>query len=56
MVNTFDDAIEGCKGGVAVLDDHIFASPLLGYVNAADNKCGTGNGNIGSGPLVPAFR
>lgn len=52
MFNTFDDAIDGCKGGVAVLDDHIFASPLLGYVNAADNKCPNGgNGNIGSGPL-----
>ena len=50
MFNTFDDAIAGCKPGVAVLDDHIFASPLLGYVNAADNKCGTGNGNIGAGP------
>jgi quercetin dioxygenase-like cupin family protein len=53
MFNTFDDAIAGCKGGVAVLDDHLFASPLLGYVNAADNKCGTGNGNIGSGPAKP---
>jgi hypothetical protein len=53
MFNTFADAIEGCKGGTAVLDDHLFASPLLGYVNAADNKCGNGNGNIGSGPLKP---
>jgi len=53
MFNTFDDAIAGCKGGAAVLDDHLFSSPLLGYVNAADNKCGGGNGNIGSGPLKP---
>jgi len=53
MFNTFTDAIAGCKGGVAVLDDHLYASPLLGYVNPADNKCGTGRGNIGSGPAKP---
>ena len=29
------------------------SSPLLAYVKAADNKCGTGNGNIGSGPIPP---
>ena len=34
-----------------MVDDHIWNSPLLGYVNAPDNKCGTGNGNIGSGPI-----
>jgi quercetin dioxygenase-like cupin family protein len=59
MVNTFDDYIAKCQTGVAVLDDHLFASPLLGYVNAADNKCPNGgNGNIGSGPIAagtPAF-
>ncbi len=58
MVNTFDDYIAGCKTGAAVVDDHIWASPLLGYVNPADNKCGTGTGNIGSGPIpagTPAF-
>ena len=59
MVNTFDDRIGAkCETGAAVLTDGIFASPLLGYVNAADNKCGTGTGNIGSGPLkdgAPAF-
>ena len=53
MVNTFDDVIAKCQGGAAVVDDHIWASPLLGYVNPADNKCGTGSGNIGSGPLPP---
>ena len=53
MFNTFDDAIAGCMGGAVVDDDHIWASPLLGYVNAADNKCGGGTGNIGSGPLAP---
>jgi mannose-6-phosphate isomerase-like protein (cupin superfamily) len=54
MFNTFDDAINGCKGGAVVDDDHIWASPLLGYVNAADNKCNPGaTGNIGSGPLKP---
>jgi mannose-6-phosphate isomerase-like protein (cupin superfamily) len=51
MFNTFTDAIAACKGGVvAVQDDHLFASPLLGYVNPAENKCGNGTGNIGSGP------
>jgi len=53
MFNTFTDVIEGCKVGVAVLEDHLFASPLLGYVNPADNKCGTGGGNIGGGPAKP---
>ena len=47
MVNTFDDVIAKCQPGAAVVDDHIWASPLLGYVNPADNKCGTGSGNIG---------
>jgi quercetin dioxygenase-like cupin family protein len=59
MINTFDDHIVGCRTGAAVLDDHIFASPLLGYVNPAENKCAPGTtGNIGSGPLpagAPAF-
>lgn len=51
MYNTFTDYIQGCRTGAAVLDDHIFASPLLGYVNAAENKCGNGGtGNIGGGP------
>jgi len=56
MFNTFADAIEGCKGGVVVMDDHLFASPLLGYVNASENKCSNGasTGNIGSGPLKPS--
>jgi mannose-6-phosphate isomerase-like protein (cupin superfamily) len=52
--NTFDDGIAKCAArGARVLDDHIFADPLLGYVNPADNKCGTGSGNIGSGPGKP---
>jgi quercetin dioxygenase-like cupin family protein len=54
MHNTFDEWINGCKGGAAIVDDHIWMSPLLGYVNAADNKCPNGGtGNIGSGPLKP---
>ena len=49
--NTFDDGIAKCAPrGAIVVDDHLFADPLLGYVNPADNKCGTGRGNIGSGP------
>jgi quercetin dioxygenase-like cupin family protein len=48
--NTFDDGIAKCvERGARVMDDHIFVSPLLGYVNPADNKCGTGRGNIGGG-------
>src|SRR5579872_103573 len=52
--NTFDDGIAKCAGrGAVVLDDHLFVDPLLGYVNPADNKCGTGKLNIGSGPDKP---
>lgn len=53
LYNTFTDAIAGCKPGPAVLDDHLFAAPLLGYINASENKCGKGNGNIGTGPTKP---
>jgi quercetin dioxygenase-like cupin family protein len=54
--NTFDDGIAKCAPpGAVVLDDHLFASPLLGYVNPADNKCGTGRGNVGGGPSQAAF-
>jgi mannose-6-phosphate isomerase-like protein (cupin superfamily) len=54
MWNTFDDTIAKCaKPGAVVLDDHIFVSPLLGYLNADDNKCGTGKGNIGGGGAGP---
>jgi mannose-6-phosphate isomerase-like protein (cupin superfamily) len=52
------DAIADCTVGPAVQDDHMFANPLLGYVNPADNKCGTGSGNIGGGrenPGAPPF-
>ncbi len=55
MWNTFDDTIAKCaKPGAVVLDDHIFVSPLLGYLNADDNKCGTGKGNIGGGGAGPS--
>ncbi len=48
------EAIATCKVHIAVQDDHLFANPALGYVNPADNKCGTGSLNIGSGrPLKP---
>jgi len=48
------DAIAACKVHLAVQDDHMFANPALGYVNPADNKCGTGSLNTGSGkPLRP---
>jgi mannose-6-phosphate isomerase-like protein (cupin superfamily) len=48
MVNTFDDVIGKCqRPGAVVVDDHLWASPLIGYLNPADNKCGTGAGNTG---------
>jgi mannose-6-phosphate isomerase-like protein (cupin superfamily) len=49
--NLFDDGIAKCgPSGNKVIDDHIFVDPLLGYLNPADNKCGTGRGNVGGGP------
>jgi len=54
--NTFTDGIAKCAPrGPQVVDDHLFVNPLLGYVNPADNKCGTGSLNIGSGPTDDAF-
>ena len=54
--NLFDDGIAKCApAGARVLDDHIFASPLIGYVTAADNKCPGGRGNVGGGPTQGAF-
>jgi hypothetical protein len=54
--NTFDDGIAKCAlRGTRVSDDHIFVSPLIGFVNPADNKCGTGRGNVGGGPTQGAF-
>jgi mannose-6-phosphate isomerase-like protein (cupin superfamily) len=48
------DALANCQPVANVVsDDHIQVNPLLGYVNAADNKCGGAGGNIGSGPLRP---
>ena len=48
--NTFDDGIGKCTPrGPQVQDDHLFVNPLLGYVNAADNPCKTGQLNIGGG-------
>lgn len=49
--NLFDGIASCEKMGVKVRDDHLFASPLLGYVNPADNKCNTGRGNVGNAPL-----
>jgi quercetin dioxygenase-like cupin family protein len=43
------EAIATCKVHMAVQDDHLFANPALGYVNPADNKCGGGSLNTGSG-------
>lgn len=48
------EAIANCQPVANVVnDDHIHVSPLLGWVNPADNKCGGGSGNIGSGPDKP---
>ena len=57
MINTFDDIIAHCLPvNEVVVDDHVWARPLIGYMNAADNKCG-GNGNLGDagGKPTPAF-
>jgi len=54
--NLFDDGFGKCApAGPRVMDDHLFASPLIGYVNAADNKCPGGRGNVGGGPSQGAF-
>jgi mannose-6-phosphate isomerase-like protein (cupin superfamily) len=50
--NLFDGIASCEKMGVKVRDDHLFASPLLGYVNLADNKCNTGRGR----PAPPSMR
>ena len=56
MVNTFDDVIGKCQPrGAVVVDDHLWASPLIGYLNPADNKCGTGRGNVGDSGSAAAF-
>ena len=48
--NTFTDGIDKCEGGgTKVLDDHIFANPIIGYANAADNKCAAAGGRAGGG-------
>jgi mannose-6-phosphate isomerase-like protein (cupin superfamily) len=57
------DGIAACEpAGARVVDDHIWSSPLLGYVNPADNKCPVANprGNVGNAPMpgappLPAF-
>jgi mannose-6-phosphate isomerase-like protein (cupin superfamily) len=54
--NTFDDSIGKCAPpGAVVLDDHLFANPLVAYVNADDNPCHTGRGNVGNGPSPGEF-
>ena len=54
-VDNLFDAIAACeKPGAVVRDDHLFASPLLGWVNPADNKCGTGRLNVGNTPVIGA--
>ena len=54
--NLFDDGIGKCSpAGARVMDDHIFASPLIGYANPADNKCPGGRGNVGGGPTQGTF-
>ena len=54
--NLFDDGFGKCAPAAPrVTDDHLFASPLIGYVNAADNKCPGGRGNVGGGPAQGAF-
>jgi mannose-6-phosphate isomerase-like protein (cupin superfamily) len=52
--NLFDGIAKCEKMSAKVRDDHLFASPLLGYVNPADNKCDTGRGNVGNAPMPGA--
>ena len=54
--NLFDDGIAKCApAGAKVVNDHLYANPLLGYVNPADNKCpGAARGNVGGGPVQTA--
>lgn len=49
--NTFDGIARCDKPGAKVRDDHLFASPLLGWVNAEDNPCKTGRLNVGNAPV-----
>jgi len=55
--NLFDDGISKCApAGARVVDDHLYANPLLGYVNPADNKCpNAGRGNVGGGTGPGSF-
>ena len=48
--NTFTDGIAKCQlRGARVEDDHIYANPLIGFVNPADDPCPNGGrGNVGS--------
>ena len=51
--NSFDDGIAKClPAGPRVVDDHIFANPLIGYPNPAENKCTT----ITRGPATPSTK
>ena len=52
--NLFEGIARCERMSTKVMDDHLFASPLLGYVNPADNKCPTGRGNVGNAPLPGA--
>jgi mannose-6-phosphate isomerase-like protein (cupin superfamily) len=55
--NLFDDGFAKCGAiGPKVVDDHLYASPLIGFVNPADNKCQPGGrGNVGGGPPQGSF-
>lgn len=54
--NLFEGIARCEPAGARVLDDHLFASPLLGYVNPADNKCNNGRGNVGNAPMPGTAR
>ena len=45
------DAIANCTVSSVVSTEHMYINPLLGFVNPADNPCGTGSLNTGSGPV-----
>jgi mannose-6-phosphate isomerase-like protein (cupin superfamily) len=49
--NIFEGIARCDKPAARVRDDHLFASPLLGWVNADDNPCKTGRLNVGNAPV-----
>ena len=55
--NLFDDGFGKCApAGPRVMDDHLFASPLIGYVNPADNNVAPLEINLEQGSTWKGFK